>query len=334
MATCTKCNQSIPDGSKFCNLCGAKQVLCPKCGASLPENSLFCNLCGAKVEGDAPQAAPISKKWDFCKIDVFTSNTVVGSDKYRFKVKNTYGKKKLYQVYHDDLTNHEDLSEILDVPCGSYPDDEYCKIAWAYDKLWIQLCSDYEFGCNQLYIMNPETLQYTLALEFGTGFYSPYSDIYLTSSAFYNVAAHRSGYENDIIRIDRETKKAEVIYTGDCRDIISAGLDTLFILEYTITENRESYLLPLVIDVDGHRDVFFEHPDFKPMMPVIAALTKDFLPEGKMALSEFCQKHIAYVDFTEALVYIKKDDNDTNGYVLPFGATQKELAKPFILPQK
>ena len=56
MATCIKCNQSIPDGSLFCNHCGAKQELtCPSCGAVLPENSKFCNLCGAKVAEDAPK---------------------------------------------------------------------------------------------------------------------------------------------------------------------------------------------------------------------------------------------------------------------------------------
>lgn len=58
MATCMKCNAAIPDGSLYCNMCGAKQELsCPNCGAVLPEGSRFCNLCGTPLTDAAPAVA-------------------------------------------------------------------------------------------------------------------------------------------------------------------------------------------------------------------------------------------------------------------------------------
>lgn len=56
---CVKCGQNIPDGSLFCNHCGAKQeTRCPQCGALLPTGSRFCNQCGASVSGQPKPAAP------------------------------------------------------------------------------------------------------------------------------------------------------------------------------------------------------------------------------------------------------------------------------------
>lgn len=50
---CPECNGIIPDGSKFCNHCGAKITVanaCPKCGATnLPADSKFCPDCGSKL---------------------------------------------------------------------------------------------------------------------------------------------------------------------------------------------------------------------------------------------------------------------------------------------
>lgn len=56
---CIKCGQTIPDGSLFCNHCGAKQeTRCPECGAVLPAGSRFCNQCGAAVNAQPKPAAP------------------------------------------------------------------------------------------------------------------------------------------------------------------------------------------------------------------------------------------------------------------------------------
>jgi len=56
---CGKCNALVPDGTKFCNECGAKIVKqgttsCPKCNAENPEGVKFCNNCGSKLTATCP----------------------------------------------------------------------------------------------------------------------------------------------------------------------------------------------------------------------------------------------------------------------------------------
>ena len=50
---CCNCNATIPDESKFCLVCGAKQSMgktCPNCGArELLEEAVFCPHCGQRV---------------------------------------------------------------------------------------------------------------------------------------------------------------------------------------------------------------------------------------------------------------------------------------------
>ena len=67
---CTKCNAPIPEGSKFCTVCGQKVEIpaapaapaakfCPNCGKQLAEGARFCASCGAATEAPAaPVAAP------------------------------------------------------------------------------------------------------------------------------------------------------------------------------------------------------------------------------------------------------------------------------------
>lgn len=44
---CSRCNNSNPDGSKFCSKCGFKLIsTCPNCANTNPEGSGFCNRCG------------------------------------------------------------------------------------------------------------------------------------------------------------------------------------------------------------------------------------------------------------------------------------------------
>jgi predicted RNA-binding Zn-ribbon protein involved in translation (DUF1610 family) len=54
---CTKCNEELKKGSKFCHGCGATieteqsaAFNCPQCGKELAAGSKFCNSCGAKIE--------------------------------------------------------------------------------------------------------------------------------------------------------------------------------------------------------------------------------------------------------------------------------------------
>jgi membrane protease subunit (stomatin/prohibitin family) len=62
---CNKCNASVPEGTKFCNECGAKivkpgTISCPKCNAENSEGMKFCTNCGAKLSITCPK----------CKTDV------------------------------------------------------------------------------------------------------------------------------------------------------------------------------------------------------------------------------------------------------------------------
>lgn len=69
MAYCSYCGAALPDGARFCHLCGKEVQIkphCPKCGAVLPEGSRFCSFCGTALPGagaavsaaTAPVSAP------------------------------------------------------------------------------------------------------------------------------------------------------------------------------------------------------------------------------------------------------------------------------------
>lgn len=48
---CTACGAQVPEGSNFCNICGAKLVsnTCPSCSAPIIPGSRFCNICGTQL---------------------------------------------------------------------------------------------------------------------------------------------------------------------------------------------------------------------------------------------------------------------------------------------
>lgn len=53
--TCPQCGTENPEGTKFCNECGAKlpgtsKTFCVSCGAELAPGIRFCGACGAKQE--------------------------------------------------------------------------------------------------------------------------------------------------------------------------------------------------------------------------------------------------------------------------------------------
>ena len=61
---CCKCNAEIPDGSKFCMECGAKQDVlqkCPSCGAEgLPLEAKFCPNCGKSLKQESTIKQPVA----------------------------------------------------------------------------------------------------------------------------------------------------------------------------------------------------------------------------------------------------------------------------------
>ena len=64
---CPHCGSLVPQGSKFCNNCGApldQEIQCPHCNSVIPANSVFCPVChnivgkAADAGGDQQQSAP------------------------------------------------------------------------------------------------------------------------------------------------------------------------------------------------------------------------------------------------------------------------------------
>ena len=55
--TCPKCGHENPQGTRFCQECGAKlgeKNLCPSCGQENPLGTRFCGGCGSRLEVGEP----------------------------------------------------------------------------------------------------------------------------------------------------------------------------------------------------------------------------------------------------------------------------------------
>lgn len=60
---CVKCNAELPEGAKFCNMCGAKQETnspkyCVQCGSALLNGAAFCSDCGASQNSQGAAQTP------------------------------------------------------------------------------------------------------------------------------------------------------------------------------------------------------------------------------------------------------------------------------------
>src|ERR1043166_7844161 len=52
---CLQCDQTNPEGARFCNACGARlETACPACSQVNPPGSRFCNTCGHNLIQQAP----------------------------------------------------------------------------------------------------------------------------------------------------------------------------------------------------------------------------------------------------------------------------------------
>lgn len=73
---CNKCNQEIPDNSKFCLHCGAKVdvidgTVCPRCGYKNPLDARFCTECGSKLTLESTNSQqPLIWKTHYDKINI------------------------------------------------------------------------------------------------------------------------------------------------------------------------------------------------------------------------------------------------------------------------
>src|SRR3984893_19189876 len=55
---CPSCNAGLPEGSKFCEECGAAFPRpCPSCAHANSAKAKFCSKCGASFKSDASQLA-------------------------------------------------------------------------------------------------------------------------------------------------------------------------------------------------------------------------------------------------------------------------------------
>ena len=62
MTACHACATELPEGARFCLVCGAGQVApgCPTCGASVPAGARFCMECGAVQAGTSAARGPVA----------------------------------------------------------------------------------------------------------------------------------------------------------------------------------------------------------------------------------------------------------------------------------
>jgi class 3 adenylate cyclase len=109
--TCDACGNDAPDGSAFCNACGASLVLtCRSCGATPPPGSKFCNGCGAAVGGEAP-TPPTEPAVDRSPAD-YTPRHL--ADKILHSKSALEGERKQVTVMFADVQGSMDLAGQVD----------------------------------------------------------------------------------------------------------------------------------------------------------------------------------------------------------------------------
>lgn len=64
---CPKCGNPVPEGSKFCNNCGAplsSEIECPSCHHMIPADSIFCPVCREMVRKNSPENNNVENAWN------------------------------------------------------------------------------------------------------------------------------------------------------------------------------------------------------------------------------------------------------------------------------
>ena len=89
---CQHCGNPLPEGAKFCSICGQAQLTCNNCGNPLEANTSFCSNCGTPVTNTptTPEAVrtPTTQKtspmydWDPFELNELDTLTFVLTKKY------------------------------------------------------------------------------------------------------------------------------------------------------------------------------------------------------------------------------------------------------------
>ena len=91
---CQHCGNPLPEGAKFCSICGQPQaqLTCRNCGTPLEPNTLFCSNCGTPVNNtsttpEAEKTSPTQKTnpvydWDPFELNELDTLTFVLTKKY------------------------------------------------------------------------------------------------------------------------------------------------------------------------------------------------------------------------------------------------------------
>ena len=366
MASCIHCNATIPDGSRFCNFCGAKQELtCPACQTVLPEGSRFCHLCGASVSGGAPAAEPapvaapvaapaaekapaapaaaFSAEWERYQNHGDQWNTRwVGGSKYHFKLESNSIAAPMEPVEREDgsisfqqgpsrfehrLTRiHADGTGILikKLPLSDEEQNGLACLAWADDTLWLSIHRTKQ-NTVCIYEIHQDTLVFKPAAEISV----PDGEVlrfYVTPDAWYFGMYHRNLYlgEDHYLRADRKTGAVKELLEGPSfRGSLSAVSSQMVWVDGSFHEKTTmTKTLSLLVDAEGNATPLHEHPDFAPLLPLMAELTHYPLPLDN-DIVPYLRKHILYIDFTERQVYVCQDSGEPDKgavYALPFGA--------------
>lgn len=64
---CPACETALPEGARFCNVCGAaipQQTICAQCGQPVKPGQKFCMNCGAPITTGVAAAGPITPAWE------------------------------------------------------------------------------------------------------------------------------------------------------------------------------------------------------------------------------------------------------------------------------
>lgn len=110
---CERCGEVVPDGSAFCNHCGAplsSETCCPKCGQAIPANSVFCPKCGKMVRNDMQETVEETAATGATFHDLERERHATASDPWQKGEREHHREKEPYYP-EDNARDEEDDDE-------------------------------------------------------------------------------------------------------------------------------------------------------------------------------------------------------------------------------